>query len=154
MQILLKNKKINLKYEVLATYTAGIALLGHEVKSLKTSQASMEGAYVTIQQDPLGKWTVTLRGLSIPPYQVNNQVSDSQERERVLLLNKREILEIERELHTKGVTVVPKAVGLSAGKVKVEIALVRGKKKYDKRQDIKKRDQQRDAERDSKARFS
>jgi len=153
MKILLRNKKINLNYEILETYTAGVSLLGHEVKSLKTLSASMDGSYVVIDEHE-GKYTVVLRSLSIPPYQSQNSTSDGRtDRPRILLLNKREILEIQRELKIKGVTIVPKAVGLENGKVKVEIATVRGKKKYDKRQDIKKRDQNRDAQRDVKTRF-
>lgn len=154
MQVLLRNKKLHHKYEVLDTFTAGIALLGAETKSLKTQSASMDGSYVVIREDD-GKYHVILRGLSIPPYQPNNPGSDyDRERERALLLNKKEIARIQRELHTKGVTVVPKAIGVERGKIKVKIALVRGKKQHDKREDIKKRDQQRDAARESKARFS
>jgi len=153
MKILLQNKKINLNYEILETYTAGISLLGHEVKSLKTLSASMDGSYVTISEKE-GKYTIVLRGLSIPPYQSQNNTSDGRtDRDRVLLLQKKEIREIERELKTKGVTVVPKSVGLENGKVKVQIATVRGKKKYDKRQDIKKRDQMRDTNRELKTSF-
>ena len=153
MRILLRNKKINLNYDILETYMAGISLLGHEVKSLKTLSASMDGSYVAIHEVD-GKYTIVLRGLTIPPYQSQNTPSDGRtDRERVLLLQKKEIREIQRELKTKGVTIVPKSIGLEHGKVKVEIATVRGKKKYDKRQDIKKRDQNRDAQRDVKARF-
>ena len=153
MQLLVRNKKLNLKYEILNTFVAGISLLGHEVKSLKTQNASMDGAYVLIKNQN-DKYTIILRGLSIPPYQAQNQSPTyNTERDRVLLLNKKEIIEIEREMNTAGVTIVPKSIGVERGKIKVAIALVRGKKKHDKRHDIKKRDQQRDADRDSKARF-
>lgn len=154
MHVLLRNKKIRHKYEVLDTFTAGISLLGAEVKALKTQSATMDGSYVVIRETD-GKYTVVLRGLSIPPYQTNNPASDyERERDRVLLLQKKEIAAIQRELHTKGVTVVPQSVGIERGKIKVQIALVRGLKKHDKRESIKKRDQQRDAARDSKARFA
>ncbi len=154
MKILLQNKKINLKYEILETYTAGVSLLGHEVKSLKTQSASMDGSYVFIDEKD-GKFSVILRGLNIPPYQSQNVTADGvNSRPRSLLLQKKEILNIQREMHIKGVTIVPKAIGLENGKVKVQIAVVRGKKKYDKRQDIKKRDQMRDVQRETKTRFS
>lgn len=132
---------------------AGISLLGHEVKSLRTQTASMDGSYVVFKEND-GKYHIVIRGLSIPPYQPSNQSPTyNAERDRVLLLNKKEIFEIERELHNKGVTIVPRSIGTERGKIKIEIALVRGKKKHDKRQSIKKRDQQRDADRDSKTRF-
>ena len=151
--VLLANKKINLKYEILDTYQAGISLLGHEVKSLKLGHGNFEGSYIVIKEDR-GKYHIVLRSLAIPPYQANNQSPTyNPERERALLLNRKEILAIERELHNKGTTLVPQSIGIERGRIKVAIAIVRGKKKHDKRHDIKKRDQQRDADRDSKARF-
>ena len=113
----------------------------------------MEGSYVTLSFAD-NKYTVALRGLSITPYQKLNNPDNLQERTRLLLLKKKEILAIERQLHTKGVTIVPKTIGVEGGKIKVEIAVVRGKKKHDKREDIKKRDQQRDSLREAKTRFS
>lgn len=154
MQILLTNKKISLKYEILETFQAGISLLGHEVKSLKSSQGSLDGAYVIIKIQN-SKFQVLLKNLTIPPYQPSNQSPTyNAERDRVLLLNKKEILSIERQLHNRGTTIVPKSIGVERGQIKVTIALVRGKKKHDKRQDIKKRDQERDILREIKTHFS
>lgn len=153
MKVLLRNKKVHLKYEILETYTAGISLTGGEVKSVKNSHGSMDGSYVTVTEKD-SKYQILLRNVSIPPYQAGNIVGEyNTERPRVLLLEKKEIHAITKQLHVRGITIVPIVIGLEHGKIKVEIAVVRGKKKYDKRQDIKKRDQNRDAERDSKVRF-
>ena len=154
MRILWRNKKMSFKYEVLETYQAGLALLGQEVKSLKTQPPSLDGSYIVITLKD-NKRRVVIRGLSIPPYQAQNQSPTYEaQRDRLLLLQKKEIDKLERALHTKGTTLVPQALGVERGRVKVQIALVRGKKKYDKRQTIKRRDQQRDAERESKVNFS
>jgi SsrA-binding protein len=143
---LIRNKKATLNYEILEKYTAGIALLGSEVKSLALSHATLEGAYVSIKNRE-----AYLRGLSISPYQANNPSSTFDgERERKLLLNRKEIDEIERALHEKGLTLVPLSLYNSKGKIKVEIAVVRGKKKHDKREAIKKRDTERELKRSLK----
>ncbi len=154
MKSLCINKKITFRYEVLDTFVAGISLLGHEVKSLRTQSTSLDGAYIVVKEQS-GKFQIVLRGLYISPYQPHNQSPTYDPlRNRLLLLQKKEIVEIERMLHTKGVTLVPKSVGIEREKIKVIVALVRGKKKHDKRQDIKKRDQERDSMREHKTRFS
>ena len=153
MKVLARNKKLHHSYEVLDTYTAGIALTGDEAKSLQTNTPSMEGAYITVREEA-GKYKLLLREFHIPPYQVANAPSANTRRDRVLLLNKREIEQIQTKVRSKGVTIVPKAVGRVGRYIKVELALVRGKKKYDKREDIRRRDVQRDAEREHKVRLS
>lgn len=152
MQVLARNKKLHHSYEVLDTYTAGISLTGDEVKSLQTNTPSMEGAYISVREDE-GKYRILLREFHIPPYQVANSRSGDTRRDRALLLNKREIEQIQTKVQNKGITLVPKAVGRVRGTIKVELALVRGKKKYDKREDIRRRDIQRDTEREHKVRF-
>ena len=152
MQVLARNKKLHHSYEVLDTYTAGMSLTGDEVKSLQTNNPSMDGAYITVREDE-GKYTILLRELHIPPYQVANSQSGSTRRDRALLLNKREIEQIQTKVQTKGITLVPKAIGRVNSKIKLELALVRGKKQHDKREDIRRRDVQRDTEREHKVRF-
>lgn len=149
MQVLARNKKLHHSYEILDTYTAGISLTGDEVKSLQTNTPSMDGAYITVREDD-GKYRLLLREFHIPPYQIANSQSGSTRRDRALLLNKREIEQILSKVQNKGITIVPKAVGRVNNKIKLELALVRGKKKYDKREDIRRRDQARDVEREHK----
>ena len=154
MKLLLHNKKIGFRYEILEKYTAGISLSGAEVKALKHKMGSLEGSFVSIKEDS-GKYLVILRGLSIMPYQASNPNSEyGRERIRNLLLNKSEIRSIQNQLNTKGVTAVPMSVGLERGRVKVVIAVVRGKKIHDKRETIKRRDQERDVKREVKTKFS
>ncbi|MFW0870853.1 MAG: SsrA-binding protein SmpB [Patescibacteria group bacterium] len=152
MQVVARNKKLHHSYEVLDTYMAGISLLGDEAKSLQTNTPSMDGAYITVQEEA-GRYTILLREFHIPPYQVANSPSSNPRRDRILLLNKKEIIEIQKAVHNKGITLVPKAIGRANGKIKLELALVRGKKKHDKREDIKERDQERDVLREHKVRF-
>lgn len=145
---LISNKKATLNYEVLEKYVAGIELFGYEVKSLRKSQGSLEGSYVTIR----GR-EAYITGMFIPPYQVGNTPKDyDPHRNRRLLLNKTEISELENKEKTKGLTIVPLSVYNSGNKLKLDIAVVRGKKKFDKRETLKKRDSERDVARDLKDR--
>ena len=140
MSALLRNKKATFNYEVVDTYQAGVKLLGHEVKSLKLGRGSFEGSYIIDQGGEM-----YLKGFTIPPYQPKNTPDDHDpQRLRKLLLKKDEIAEISKKRREAGLTVVPIALYYTRHLLKLEIALVRGKKKFDKRQDIKKRDQERD----------
>ncbi len=140
MSELLRNKKVHFDYEILDRFEAGIELLGHEVKSLRLHQGSLEGAYVTIRGAE-----AFIINMSIPPYQVNNLKDYDSLRLRKLLLTKDEIVKLGAA--EKGLTIVPIAVYNKGRKIKVEIATVRGKKKFDKRQALKKRDDQREIDR-------
>jgi|TARA_Y100000310_G_scaffold345866_1_gene471928 SsrA-binding protein len=143
MSRLIQNKKVHLNYEIIQTFEAGMELFGFEVKSLRGKQGSLEGAHVTVRGDE-----VYLIGATIPPYQPANTPKDyDSARNRRLLLTKKEIGELAGFERQKGLTIVPISVYSKGRKLKLEIGVARGKKKYDKREDIKKRDTKRDIER-------
>ena len=141
-KILVQNKKIRLNYEILKDYSAGMELFGFEVKSLRGKHGSLEGARVSVRGGE-----AYLLGANIPPYQSGNTPKGYEpERTRRLLLQKSEIAELAEEESRKGLTIVPISV-YNNRKLKLRLAVVRGKKKYDRREDIKKRDTRRDMER-------
>lgn len=140
MSELLRNKKVHFDYEILDRFEAGLELLGHEVKSLRLHQGSLEGAYITIRGAE-----AFIINMSIPPYQVNNLKDYDPLRLRKLLLTKDEIVRLGAA--EKGLTIVPVAVYNKGRKIKIEIATVRGKKKFDKRETMKKKDAQREIDR-------
>ena len=132
----IKNKKAFFNYEITDRYTAGVELLGYEVKSVKNGHGSLEGAYVIIR----GR-EAFLVGATIPPYQPTNTPPDYDPlRPRKLLLSKKELGALEKSTETKGLTIVPLGMYNKGRYVKVDIAIGRGKKKFDKRQTIKKRE--------------
>ncbi len=135
---LIKNKRAFFDYEVLKKFEAGIVLLGHEVKSLKNGGGNFTGSFIGMENGEL-----FLKKFHISLYEKTTLESHEPERPRKLLVRKAEIQKISSELNTKGVTLVPLICGLNKGKIKIEFALVRGKKKHDKRESIKKKDQQR-----------
>lgn len=137
------NKKARFEYEVLETLEAGIELLGLEVKSLRKNAATLDGAYVTIRGGE-----AYLMQASIPPYQPSNTPQEYDPlRLRKLLLTKKEIQALADVESTKGLTIVPLKVYNKGKKVKVELGVVRGKKKFDKRESIKKRESDREMRR-------
>jgi SsrA-binding protein len=137
------NKKARFDYEVLETLEAGIELLGLEVKSLRTNAASLEGSYVTIRGGE-----AYLMQASIPPYQPSNTPTDYDPlRVRRLLLTKKEIRKLADIEAGKGLTIVPLKVYNKGKKVKLGLGIVRGKKKFDKRETIKKREADRESRR-------
>jgi SsrA-binding protein len=141
MSALLTNSKAYHDYEILDRYEAGIELLGMEVKSLRDRQGSLEGAYVTVRGAE-----AYIINMYIPPYQPKNAKEYDPSRMRKLLLTKDEILKL--ATHERGLTIVPITVYNKGRKIKVEIATVRGKKKFDKRESIKKQDTERDIKRE------
>lgn len=141
MKMLASNKKAFFDYEVLEKMLAGIVLLGCEIKSLRQSKVNLKGSYITLKNGEL--W---LKKMHISPYPFSSDPIDPL-RDRKLLLKKREIAKIERKLSEQGITCVPLEIGLVKNLAKVEIALVRGKKKYDKRESLKKKDIERDLSR-------
>lgn len=144
---LITNRKAGFNYEILDKYTAGIELFGFEVKSLQKGQGSLDGAHVTVRGGE-----VFVVGMFVPPYQPNNTPKDYEpERNRRLLLQKKEIRDLEKNEQTKSLTIIPLSVYNKGSKIKLDIALVRGKKKYDKRETLKKKDTMRDVARDLKA---
>jgi SsrA-binding protein len=145
---LITHKKFGGNYEILEKYIAGIELFGFEVKSLKGSHGSLEGSHVIIRGNE-----AYVVGMFIPPYQINNTPKDyDPHRNRRLLLTKKEIRAINKAESTKGLTIVPISVYNKGTLIKLDIAVVRGKKKFDKRQTIKERETDRDIEREFKAR--
>ena len=142
-KIIATNRKAKFEYFLLDTYEAGISLMGSEIKSIRDRQMSIAEAYV--QTDGEQAW---LLNAHIAPYDPASRQNHDPKRKRVLLLNKKEIREIWQAVRTKGLTVIPTEVYLKDGLAKVTIALAKGKKLYDKRQEIAKRDYQRDLERE------
>ncbi len=143
---LVQNKKAYFNYEILEKLEAGIELLGFEVKSLKRGQGSLEGSHITVRGNE-----VFVINMQIPPYQPANTPKDyDPTRNRKLLLTKKEILDLAKTEGQKGLTIVPLSVYNKGRKLKLEIGIVRGKKKYDKRETIKKRDTDRELRRSLK----
>jgi len=140
---LIQNKKAYFNYEILEKSEAGIELLGFEVKSLKAGQGSLEGAHITVRGNE-----VFVINMQIPPYQIANTPKDYDPlRVRRLLLTKKEIANLAKIESQKRLTIVPISVYNKGRKLKLEIAVVKGKKKHDKRETIKKRDFEREARR-------
>lgn len=144
---LVQNKKIHFNYEILERYETGIELLGVEVKSLRAGRGSLEGSHVTVRGGE-----AYLIGATIQPYQAGNLLKAyDATRNRRLLLTKNEIAELAAQESKKGLTIVPVSVYSKGRKLKVEIAVVRGKKTHDKRETLKKRESERDVMRDIKS---
>ena len=135
----IKNKKARFNFEILEQAEAGISLTGSEVKSLRSGKASLEEAFAVIRDGE-----AFLRDCNISPYPQAGYAQHKPTRERKLLLHKREIRKLFNKVTQKGLTLVPLRMYFNdRGLVKVLIGLVRGKKLHDKRQDLKKRDDQR-----------
>ena len=144
-KIVAKNRKAKFEYFLLENYEAGISLKGSEIKSIRASQISIAEAYVQVTEDEA--WLINAH---ISPYDPASRENHDPLRKRRLLLHKKEIYEIWQAVRSKGLTVIPTEVYLINGLAKVNIALAKGKKLYDKRQEIAKRDYQRDLEREGK----
>ncbi|KKQ19772.1 MAG: SsrA-binding protein [Parcubacteria group bacterium GW2011_GWC1_36_9] len=143
-----ENRKAQFNYEILEKYEAGIELLGVEVKSVRGGQMSLEGAFVIVRGGE-----AYLINANISPYQVKNTPKDYDSlRNRRILLTKKEIIELAGSEKNKSLTIVPISVYNKGRKIKVEIALVKGKKKFDKRETLKKRDTDREIRREMKER--
>ena len=140
---LVKNKKASLKYATLESFAAGIELSGQEVKSLRNKLGSMDGARVVVRGGE-----AFIVGMTIPAYQpANAPKSYDQERARRLLLNKKEIAELANAESKKGLTIIPLEVYTAGRFVKARVAIVRGKGKHDRREDLKKKDAMREVAR-------
>ncbi|MGH3626099.1 MAG: SsrA-binding protein SmpB [Sciscionella sp.] len=141
-KVIASNRRARHDYTILDTYEAGIALLGTEVKSLRLGRASLADSYAGVDDGE-----VWLRNLHIPEYVQGTWTNHAPRRSRKLLLHKREILRLVGKLKESGLSLVPLSMYFNDGKVKVELGLARGKKAYDKRQALAKRDAQREIER-------
>jgi SsrA-binding protein len=144
-KIIANNKKAFYDYFIEDKYEAGIELVGTEVKSLRMGKCSIKEAFVRIQ-----KGEVFIYGMHISPYEKGNIFNRDPLRARKLLLHRYEIRKIEGQIAQKGYTLVPLNVYLKGSLMKIEIGLAKGKKQYDKRQDIAKKDQRREAEKQFK----
>jgi SsrA-binding protein len=141
------NRKAKFEYFLIETFEAGISLQGSEIKSIRAGQVSLAEAYV--QMDGKEAW---LMGAHVAPYEQANRFNHDPLRPRRLLLHKKEIRQLWDSVRQKGMTIVPTRVYLKDGRAKVEIALARGKKSYDKRDTIAKRDRERDSAREMRIR--
>ncbi|HIS25631.1 MAG TPA: SsrA-binding protein SmpB [Candidatus Pullilachnospira intestinigallinarum] len=144
-RLIANNKKAYHDYFIEETYEAGIALHGTEVKSLRMGKCSVKESFIRIENEE-----VYIYGMHISPYEKGNIFNKDPLRVKKLLLHKSEIRKLRGKIAEKGYTLVPLKVYFKNSLVKVEIGLARGKKLYDKRQDIAKKDQRREAEREFK----
>ena len=147
MKLIANNKKAYHDFFILDTYEAGIALHGTEVKSLRMGKCNIKESFIRIENGE-----VFIYGMHISPYEKGNIFNKDPLRVKKLLLHKTEINKLLGKTQEKGMSIVPLKVYLKGSLVKVEIGLAKGKKLYDKRQDITKKDQKREAEREFKVR--
>ncbi|MHB0922815.1 MAG: SsrA-binding protein SmpB [Bellilinea sp.] len=145
IKVVATNRKARFEYFLLEKFEAGISLHGSEIKSIRAGQISLAEAY--IQTDGKNAW---LMNAHIAPYEQANRFNHDPKRPRQLLLHKREVRAMWEAVRQKGMTIVPVQVYLKDGRAKVEISLAKGKKLYDKRQDLARKDQARELERERK----
>ena len=138
-KLIAQNKKARHDYAIEDTWEAGLVLMGTEVKSLRMGRASLVDGFVDVDNGE-----VWLHGVHIPEYAQGTWTNHSARRKRKLLLNRHEIDKIERQVSTKGLTIVPLSMYFKDGRAKVEIALARGKKQHDKRNTLRERDADRE----------
>ena len=145
IRLIANNKKAFHDYFIDDTYEAGVELFGTEVKSLRNGKCSIKEAFIRIE-----KGEVYVYGMHVSPYEKGNIFNKDRLRVKKLLLHRYEIQKLEGKIAQKGYTLVPLKVYFKGSLVKVEVGLARGKKLYDKRQDIAKKDQKREAQREFK----
>jgi SsrA-binding protein len=139
----ISNRKAFFEYFILDEYVAGVVLVGSEVKSIRQGDANINESYVFINNDEI--W---IKNMYISKYKQANTIEKNDEnRDRKLLLNKKEIQKIQKSLQDNGITIIPLEVFLLNNKVKIKIGIAKGKKLYDKRETIKKRDVDRELKR-------
>jgi SsrA-binding protein len=143
VKIVATNRKAKFEYFILDTFEAGLALYGSEIKSIRAGQISLSEAYIDINDQEA--W---LLNAHIAPYIQANRLNHDPLRPRKLLLHRSEIRRLWADVRQKGVTIVPLRVYLKGGLAKIEIAIAKGKKLYDKRADMAKRDATREIERE------
>jgi SsrA-binding protein len=136
----LVNKKARFNYEILEEYTAGIILLGSEVKSIIIGDINFGDSFAYVKDGEI--W---LKNLHVSKYKNSSYQNHDEMRERKLLLNKKEIRKISRMMDNKGTTIIPTEIFTLRGKIKVKIGICRGKKSWDKKETIKKRDLERES---------
>ncbi len=135
MKVVATNKFANFNYFLLETYEAGIVLKGSEIKSIRKNGMTLTESFILIKDN-----NVVLKNSFVKPYQNVNGFSPKPDRDRVLLLNKSEILKIRQKVEQKGLTVIPVKAYIEKNRLKIEIAVAKGKKLYDKKEDKKEKD--------------
>ena len=145
IKLVANNKKAYHDYFIDEKYEAGIELFGTEVKSIRMGKCSIKESFIRVENGQ-----VYIYGVHISPYEKGNIFNKDPLRVRRLLMHKKEIIKLDSKMAEKGMTLVPLQVYFKGSLVKVEVGLARGKKLYDKRQDIAKKDQRREVERDYK----
>ena len=148
VKVVATNRKAGFEYFLLERFEAGLVLQGSEIKSIRAGQVSIQESYVDIENGEQA-WLVESH---IAPYEQANRFNHDPKRKRKLLLHKKQIRELWNNIRIKGMTVVPTRIYLKDGRAKIEIALAKGKKAYDKRATIAKRDEARSAERQLRVR--
>lgn len=137
MKLITKNSKIHFDYNVIKMYSSGIVLFGGEVKSIKNNKASLNSSFVSIENNEAFLINCNIQ-------LCKNCLPFDPNRKRKLLLNKKEIEELSKEVKNKGITIVPVSIYLEKNLIKLQIALARGKKKFDKRQSLKLKEAKRE----------
>lgn len=140
---LVSNRKAFHEYEILDSYEAGIVLVGTEVKSLKDHGGNLQDAYILVSTNN----EVILKNASISLYKFGNIHNHEEKRERKLLLHKKEIIKLKTHAQEKGLTLIPISIYVNKGMIKVKVAVAKGKKSYDKREDLKSKDAKRSIDR-------
>ena len=143
IKVLGVNRKARFNYSIEETFECGLALVGTEVKSIKDGRISFADSYALVQNDEL--WLIDFH---VTPYAFGNRVNHDLLRKRKLLVHRKEIKRLKRLTDEKGLTLVPLKFYLKRGYVKCELGIAKGKKLFDKRDDIRKRDQKRELERE------
>ena len=139
----IKNKKAKFEYEFVETFTAGIQLFGTEIKSIRNNKASISEAYAVMVKNEL-----FIRNMFIADYEKGGHFNHESKRDRKLLLNKLELSKINKKIKNKGLTIIPTRLFISSnGWAKMNIAVAKGKKIYDKREDLKTKDIKREIDR-------
>lgn len=142
-QIYIKNRRASFDYELLDKFTAGIVLLGTEIKSVRESKVNLSDSYCLMDNSEL--W---VKGMHIAEYKLGNFYNHSALRDRKLLLTRKELKKIERVVKENGLTIVPTALYINEkGLAKLNISIARGKKSYDKRQSLKEKEDKRQIDR-------
>lgn len=142
MKVVTQNKKAFHDYFILETYEAGIELKGTEIKSVRKGSVNLKDSFIRFKNNE-----AFIENMHIAPYEQGNIFNHQPLRTRKLLLHKKQIRKLQKEVKENGLTIVPTKLYFNTSKLKVEIALARGKKLYDKRQDLKAKDAKRDVER-------
>ena len=148
VKVMVQNRKARHDYFIEESWEAGIELKGTEVKSIRLGKCNLKDCYAQVKDGEMFVY-----GMHISPYEKGNIFNTDPLRPKKLLLHKAEIRKLQQAVMLKGLALIPLSVYFKDGRIKVELALCKGKKLYDKRQDIAKKDQQREVERDYRQKF-